>query len=102
MPVAATAALMIAYWATQAMSTNEARIVRQRAGLRKAAGLILLAALATVILLAAAYLVAPRPPGYEAWLGRTFLTAIGMGLVIAVTGAALAWSIARAIDDGSA
>ena len=101
-PVAASAALMIAYWTTQAMSTNEAQIVRQRAGLRKAAGLILLAALATVIVLVAAAVLAPRPPGIERWLGRTFLTAIGMSLVIAVTGAGLAWTIARAIDDGSA
>ncbi len=109
LPIAAIGALMIAYWTTQAMSTNEPDIARQRAGLRKAAGLILLAALGTSIVLALAglvllvvgYIRAPPPPALPQVAGVTFLTVIGMGVVISLTGAALAWAIAAAMDTGT-
>ena len=100
-PVAIGAALMIAYWTTQAMSTNDAQIARQRAGLGKAAGLILLAAVGSAIVLAIAVAVAPDPPGAAAWVGRRFLTIVLVGLVVSVAGAAVALASARDIDDGS-
>lgn len=92
-PVAWSGALMIAYWSTQAMSTNEANVALQRANLRKAVTWIAAAALSTAVLVAVILSVAPAPGWpYDATtkgLGRTFLAVIAAGLIVSVAGAAL-------------
>ena len=96
LPIALTGFLMIGYWATQAMSTNEALIFRQRASLRKAASAIVAAAIAAAIVLAlagaaaAAGLVGPVHPA--------FAMVIGAGTIISVTGAAISWAFSRTLD----
>lgn len=98
LPIAVIAELMIAYWATQAMSTNERDGGRQWANLAVALRLIAGGALAIGALLAVTMLLAPEPLGARdptRGIGITFVAAIAMGVVISLTGAVLAWAIAR-------
>ena len=98
LPIAVSAQLMIAYWATQAMSTNERDVGRQRATLLAAIRLIAGGALAVGVLLALTLLLAPEPLGVRdptRGIGITLVSALATGVVVSLTGAALAWAIAR-------
>jgi hypothetical protein len=96
LPVAASSFLMIGYWATQAMSTNEPLIFRQRTSLRKAAAVIVGGALAAVVVLVVARAIAAAVRG-EA-VHSAFATIIGGGAIVSITGAGIAWAVSRTLD----
>ena len=91
-PVVASAALSVAYWATQAMSTNEANVAKQRRSLGRATGWITLSCAAAIALVLAVVRFAPRAVGTTdpTWsLGHMFLGVIASGIFACLVGVAI-------------
>jgi hypothetical protein len=104
--VAETGALSVAYWATQAMSTNEPHVANQRKNLTKAAVAIASASLAAIVIVAAliagltwAY---PAAREWHAVLDRGMLPLFGGGAVMCIVGSIVAIVTSKSLRDPGA
>lgn len=96
-PTAAlSVALNIAYWATQAMSTNEPKVATQRTNLHKAAASIVVGAIAAMLLVATVLATTPLKSGVgfaplaDLVLGPRMKWIFAIGIVLSLIGAAIA------------
>ncbi|WP_374943247.1 patatin-like phospholipase family protein [Sphingomonas sp.] len=97
-PVAAVGTLMVAYWSTQAMSTNEAVAATQRDHLRRVVTWIVLAGLSAVVVAGALILLQPRDEcSAVAQLGPWLLTVIAGGTAVTLIGALVALAAGSAL-----
>jgi hypothetical protein len=99
--VAISGAFSVAYWATQAMSTNEPHAAKQRKNLVNAAVAIAGAALAAIIVVAAIIAVLswcyPGTAEWHAVLGRGLIPLFGGGAAMCVVGSVVAIATSRSL-----